>query len=59
MEVRRCFENIELSPDSYKKMATLSKRMFDIFEGIHDSFIITCPVMFLMEVIRHFLNHYL
>ncbi|HFZ2409974.1 TPA: hypothetical protein ACIJ2G_005149, partial [Escherichia coli] len=32
------FENIELSPDSYKKMATLSKRMFDIFEGIHDSF---------------------
>ncbi|EKM1893537.1 hypothetical protein PUN60_004726, partial [Salmonella enterica subsp. enterica serovar Kentucky] len=32
------FENIELSPDYYKKMAALSKRMFDIFKGIHDSF---------------------
>lgn len=32
------FEKIELSPDSYKKMAALSKRMFGIFKGIHDSF---------------------
>ncbi|EAM2857199.1 hypothetical protein RJK59_004284 [Salmonella enterica] len=32
------FENIELSPDAYKKMAEFSKRMFGIFEGVHDSF---------------------
>ncbi|MCC3870506.1 hypothetical protein K0039_20560, partial [Terrisporobacter mayombei] len=32
------FENIELLSDSYKKMATLLKRMFDIFEGIYDFF---------------------
>lgn len=32
------FENIVLSPDDYEKMASLSKRMFSIFEGIHNAF---------------------
>jgi hypothetical protein len=32
------FENIVLSPDDYDRMVALSRRMFCIFEGIHDAF---------------------